>query len=453
MNDAVISLRFSQVAAELGGEVQGGDAVFTGAAIDTRLLAADELFVAFAGNRVDGHDLVAQARQQGAAGALVQRFVPDPLPQLRVADTRLALGRLAARWRDAYPGKLLALTGSNGKTSVKEMLASILRQAGEVWATRGNLNNDIGMPLTLMGLRARHQYAVLEMGANHHGEIAYLTAIARPDIALITNAGPAHLEGFGSIEGVAHAKGEIISGVPDHGTCVLNADDSYFPLWRQLAGPRRIISFGLSDDADFRAVPDNGDDHHAIRIITRDAAISVHFPLLGAHNIVNALAAAAAASALGLPLEAIKRGLEAVRAVAGRLERKAGVHGAQLIDDTYNANPASVAAALEVLAQFRSSHRVLVLGDMAELGDDAAALHEGIGRQARHLGIENVFTCGQLSAGASSVFGPGAVHCQDKEQLIAAVRALMDANTVVLVKGSRSAHMETVVNGLHETQR
>ncbi|MDH5642263.1 MAG: UDP-N-acetylmuramoyl-tripeptide--D-alanyl-D-alanine ligase, partial [Nitrospira sp.] len=194
-------MSFSQIAGALNGEVKGDDAVFTGAAIDTRLLGQGELFVVFAGNRVDGHDMIPQARQQGAAGALVQRFVDDVLPQLKVPDTRVAFGQVAARWRDLYQGTVLALTGSNGKTSVKEMLATLLQQAGAVWATRGNFNNDIGMPLTLMGLQPQHRYAVIEMGANHPGEIAYLTSIARPDLAIITNAGPAHLEGFGSIEG------------------------------------------------------------------------------------------------------------------------------------------------------------------------------------------------------------------------------------------------------------
>ncbi len=447
---STLAMSFSQVADDLDAVIKGGDAEFAGAAIDTRLLGPGELFVVFAGNRVDGHDLIPEARRQGAAGAMVQHFVDDELPQLKVADTRLALGKLSARWRAQYPGTVVALTGSNGKTSVKEMLATILQRAGAVWATRGNLNNDIGMPLTLMGLRAEHHFAVIEMGANHVGEIAYLTAIARPQIAIITNAGPAHLEGFGSVEGVAHAKGEIIAGVPDDGTCILNADDPYFPLWRQMAGPRRVISFGFSDNADFRAHDTKTPDHHGITIVANDTSVDVHFPMLGAHNIANALAAGAAAAALGLSLQTIKDGLESVRAVAGRLERKNGIGGAQLIDDTYNANPASVSAALQVLAQFSNRRRILVLGDMAELGVNAAALHETIGRQAKELEIEFLFACGPLSAGACATFGAGGTHCADKEQMVAAVRDLMDANSVVLVKGSRSSHMETVVDGLNE---
>ena len=446
----------SQAAQVLDGQLVGADVRFSAVSTDSRKLSPGDLFIALRGEHFDGYEFIAQAIQGGAAAAMANadsyKAHPPVLgPQssvLVVPDTRLALGQLAAYWRKQFAIPLVAITGSNGKTTVKEMLAGILSEAagsaGAVLATKGNLNNDIGMPLTLLQLNASHRYAVIEMGMNHLGEIDYLTRIAAPDVALINNASGAHLEGLGSVHVVALAKGEILAGLEHHGTAVINADDAHAPLWRGLAGAHPLLEFGLDKQADISGRWQPHDFGLQLEVQTPQGNFTVVLQVPGEHNARNALAAAAAAIALNIPLEKIAAGLEKFSGVAGRLQRKAALHGASLIDDTYNANPASVRAAISVLAQASGQH-ILVLGDMGELGDDAATFHAEIGAEARRAGIEKMYALGTLSNNAVREFGSGARHFERIEDLQVALEKELDANTTVLVKGSRFMKMERVV--------
>lgn len=443
------ALLLSEAAAAVEGELHGEDRTFTGATMDSRRILADELFVALPGTRVDGHDFLSVAREHGAAAALVERKIDDPLPQVVVPDARLALGKLAAWWRAHYTCPVIGLTGSNGKTTVKELLAAILERCGATLATQGNLNNDIGMPLTLLRLRSTHRYAVIEMGANHPGEIAYLTRIARPDVALINNAGPAHLEGFGSVEGVARAKGEIFSGLPENGIAVINADDTYAPLWENITAAYRIMRFGLAQGADVSAEREDDSDGSRLHLHTPAGSAHATLHLPGQHNVMNALAATAAALAVNVKLSHIVLGLESARGAPGRMQIKPGRNHACIIDDTYNANPASVQAALNVLAACRG-RRIFVLGDLAELGDDTVAMHRGIGVAAGAAGIDALYTVGVLSAHAAAAFGGEQRHFASQEELMTTLIPMLALGVTVLVKGSRSAHMERVVAALTE---
>ncbi len=443
-----IHISLSQAAAWLGAEAIGGGGQFHGISSDSRSVAPGSLFVALRGEHHDGHDFVAAAAAAGAAAALVSQRLPLPIPQLLVADTRAALGRLGAAWRRHLGTPLAAITGSNGKTSVKEMSAAILAQSGSVLATRGNLNNDLGVPLTLLRLTREHRAGVIEMGANHPGEIAYLTELTHPNAAVVTNAGPAHLAGFGSVAGVAAAKGEIFHGVMEGGTAVINADDPYADLWRELAAGLHTVSFGLDQAADLMATFSAEAGASQVRL-SGLIELDLRLPLAGRHNVYNALAAASLTLSIGADAAAVKAGLEGLVPVAGRLQPRPGRQGAQVIDDAYNANPASVQAALEVLAA-RPGRRLLVLGDMAELGRDAARLHGEIGAQARRLGIDGLYATGGLAAEAVAEFGPGALHFSDQAALTAALVAELAPDVTVLVKGSRSARMERVVAGIAE---
>jgi len=444
-------MTLSQAAQVLHARQEGADARFAAVSTDTRTIQPGDLFIALKGENFDGSRFVAQAAQAGAVAALVNEssvIEGAPCPLLRVPDTRLALGRLAAHWRSQFEIPLVAITGSNGKTTVKEMLAAILRVATgndeSVLATKGNFNNDIGMPLTLLRLRAEHRYAVIEMGMNHPGEIDYLTRIARPDVALVNNATGAHLQGLGSVENVARAKGEIFAGLANDGVAVINADDAHAALWRTLAGGQRMLDFALEHPAAVQGkwvAQDYGGLLHA-RTPAGDLRIALQVP--GEHNARNALAAATAALALQIPLSSIIKALEGFGGVAGRLQRKQALHGATLIDDTYNANPASMRAALEVLAQAKGK-RIFVLGDMGELGEDAAQFHRELGIAARELGIERLFALGALSVEAVREFGAGAQHFTGIEDLHAALSKELDPQTTVLVKGSRFMKMERVV--------
>jgi UDP-N-acetylmuramoyl-tripeptide--D-alanyl-D-alanine ligase len=425
----------------------GRDALFTGVSTDTRTLNRGDLFVAIQGPHFDGHTFLAEAIRAGASGALLAREIDTTLPHVRVPDTRLALGQMAAFWRAQFIIPVIAVTGSNGKTTVKEMIAAILARKGPVCATRGNLNNDIGLPLTLCRLTAQDRYAVIEMGMNHKGEIDYLTRLTRPTIAVITNAGAAHLAGLGTVEDVARAKGEIYAGLAPGGVAVINADDAHSGLWRALAAPRAIRTFGIDRLADFRAEYALGMAGTELFLKSPDDGIEVNLPLLGRHNVLNALAAAVAASVAGATLDDIKRGLEIVRPVTGRLETKAGMSGARIIDDTYNANPDSLAAALNILREFKGE-RVLVLGDMGELGENAVEMHRRAGDLAKELGIQRLFTTGVLSANSVATFGKGGRHFDTVEALIEALIDCMHGDMTVLVKGSRAARMERVVSGI-----
>lgn len=410
---------------------------------DSRNVQPGDLFLALQGERFDAHDFVPQVAGKASA-ALVSTRVDADIPQVLVDDVRLGLGRLAAAWRKRFHKPLVGLTGSNGKTTLKEMLTAILFLKGNTLATAGNLNNDIGMPLTLLRLRDTDEFAVIEMGANHFGEIDYLTRIACPDVAIINNAGAAHLEGFGDIAGVARAKGEIFTGLAEGGTAIINADDDWADYWYGLNQGRKVLGFGMERQAD---VQGSTDDDNRFYIQARGHTVEVRLGLLGRHNQMNALAATAAALALGVDMETVRQGLESLQPVKGRLNPKTGKHGGMVIDDTYNANPTSTAAAVAVLAGLNGK-KILVLGDMGELGNTGEQLHAAIGRQAAAAGIDALYTLGNLSAGASRAFGQPEKAFTDLDALLTALEADLQAGTNVLVKGSRTSRMERVVDAL-----
>ena len=455
----MIRMRLGEAAAALGARAAGGDAVFHGVGTDSRTMPRGALFVAVRGPSFDGHDFVADAVRRGATAALVERAPDVPVPFILVRDSVRSFGRLAAAWRDRFPGLLpVAVTGSNGKTTVKEMIAAIFRTMGPVSATRGNLNNEIGVPLTLCDLDAAHRTAVVELGANHRGEIAALTTLVRPAVGVVTQCAPAHLEGFGSIEGVARAKGELFEHLPEDATAVVNAGDRYAALWRGLAGRRRCISFGgAGADADVRVRAASGaggnpaggnpPGGNPIVLDTPAGTLEVDLPLPGAHNALNAAAAAAAAVDADADPAAIREGLAAVRPVKGRLESKRGPRNTEIIDDTYNANPVSLRAGLGVLGA-KPAPRWLVLGDMGELGAGGAALHAGAGRDAKRHGVERLLVTGELSREAARAFGEGAACFEDCAALADRLRDELPAGATVLVKGSRSMGMERVVEAL-----
>lgn len=440
-------------AQSIAAQVRGNDTGFARVTTDSRQIQAGDLFVALRGDKFDGHDYVVQALAQGAAAVMVdEHAVHDVMPAIVVADTRLALGKLAAAWRQKMPARVLAITGSSGKTSVKEMLAAILCAAvgtEVVLATQGNLNNDIGMPLTLLRLRPEHQFAVVEMGMNHAGEIAYLSELARPDVAMIINSGTAHIGMLGSQLAIALAKSEIWAGLGEHGVAVINADDTYAELWRDLAGAHKLIDFGLAHAQAVRGTYQAQAMASEITMQIGNASLAVHLAVAGEHNVMNALAAAASAHAVSVDLSAIKAGLEGYQGVKGRLQRKPALHGAIVIDDSYNANPDSTRAAINVLAA-SAGKKVLVLGDMGELGDDAAAMHAQVGAMAKAAGVNALYTLGDLSRHAMSAFGAGARHYADATTLAADVSAILAADVTVLVKGSRFMQMERVVKILEE---
>lgn len=448
--------RLSQAVAWIGAELRGADCAVSGACIDTRVLQPGQLFVALPGTRVDGHDFVRKAASLGAGAALVSRPLDIDFPQLIVPDVLAALQALGAAWRQEWAqlsgGRIVGITGSNGKTSVKTMLATVLAARAKTFATPGNLNNHIGVPLCLLNLRPQHRYAVIEMGANHAGEIAQLAAWAKPDVGLVNNAGDAHLEGFGSRDGVAAAKGEMFSALGADGVAVINGDDPYNGLWRELAAQRRQLVFGRNPEADIRAIDEhNAQDTQRFTLTIAQQQADVHLPLPGRHSVMNALAAAAAAHALGLDVADIAAGLSRVSPVSGRLQAQTLSSGVNLIDDAYNANPASLLAAIDVLAA-STPPRHLVLGDMAEIGAGAAQAHTDAGSAARRSGIERFWGCGPLSRHAVTAFGDGARHFDDPLALAGELAVALGNRGTVLVKGSRSAGMERVVHQLMANQ-
>jgi UDP-N-acetylmuramoyl-tripeptide--D-alanyl-D-alanine ligase len=441
-----------ELAAQVGGGLHGEDARFDGVSTDTRTLARDMLFVALKGPRFDGHDYLATAHERGAAGALVQRRLDTALPQVLVQDTRNALGRHARAWRRRFELPLVAVTGSNGKTTVKEMIAAILSRRGATHATRGNLNNDVGVPVTLTGLAPGHRAAVIELGTNHPGEIAYLAHLALPTIGVLTNAAPAHLQGFGSVGAVAREKGALFAALPADGTAIINADDPHAGLWEAMAEARRIVRFGAGRTADFRcrdvAQRIAGDGLElGLRVDSPLGELELRVPLAGPHNALNATCAAAAAWAAGASAREIVDGLAAMRGVGGRMQAVAARNGARMIDDSYNANPASMNAAIACLAALPEP-RWLVIGDMAELGEQQLALHAGVGERARAAGITRLYATGPLSRAAVEAFGAGALWFADVEAMIDALARELAAPVTVLVKASRSARLERVVTAL-----
>jgi UDP-N-acetylmuramoyl-tripeptide--D-alanyl-D-alanine ligase len=438
----------SSAATSMRGRLSGADLEFAGISTDTRSIGEGQLFFALQGPNFDGHNFVAAARDRGAAGAVVSRVTGDDIAQIVVEDTRAALGRFGAAWRGSHDVTVVGVTGSNGKTTLKELIAGCLARRAPTLATRGNLNNDIGVPLMLARIDDSHRYAVLEMGANHAGEIGYLTSLVSPDVVVITNAGPAHLEGFGSLDGVARAKGEILQNAARPQAAVLNADDPYFDYWRSLVSDVRCISFGLAATADVRAADIRpGPDGSEFTLIVQEQTVALSLPLSGVHNVRNACAAAAVADALGTPLDDIRRGLESARPVGGRLAPLHAAGGATLYDDSYNANPVSVAAAAEFVAALPGTSW-LVLGDMKELGDDAAKLHREVGAAARASGVDRLFAFGDLARHAAEGFGEHGSWYASLDALVDDVAADLAAGINVLVKGSRSMRMERVVEAL-----
>ena len=445
------ALRLSELLAVLDARLVGADAQFSAVATDSRKIEPGQLFIALSGPNFDGHDYLAAVAAQGAVAALVAREVPGvELPQLVVADTRVALGQLGALNRQAYQGPLAAVTGSSGKTTIKEMLASILRAGlgGPVLATRGNLNNDLGAPLTLLELAPQHVAAVIELGANHVGEIAYTVGLTRPQVAIISNAGIAHVGEFGGPDKIIEAKGEILEGLPASGTAILNLDDKAFTVWQQRNGNRGVLSFSLRNSAaDFYTSELARDARGCLAFTLQSPAGSarIQLNLLGEHNVANALAAAAAAHALNVPLVGIQAGLESLQPVKGRAVARLATSGARVIDDTYNANPISMCAAVDILAGF-SGRTVLVLGDMGELGEWAEQGHRDVGAYAAGK-VDALYAVGPLMAHAVAAFGPQGQHFADQASLIAAVLH-ESAGSSILLKGSRSAAMENVVAAL-----
>jgi len=439
-------MTLSEIARGVHGELCGGDARITGVSIDTRTLNRGELFVAIRGPNFDGHDFVAAAAEAGAAGAIVQSGVGADLPQIRVEDSVKALGDLAATWRERFSIPVIAVTGSNGKTTVKEMTGSIMSARAPALVSTGNLNNQIGVPLVLCGLRPEHQAAVVEMGMNRRGEIGRLSRIARPTVVVITNASAAHLQGVGTVEAVADEKGDILCGLGAGGVAVLNRDDAFYEYWRRMAGGNAVLSFGFDAAAEVRAT-DHAAGSGRFRLHLRDRACDVDLPLAGRHNVANALAAAAAAFAAGAELAQIRRGLEDTAPLQGRLCERPGPGGSVILDDTYNANPASVEAGIAVLAA-RPGRRILVLGDMGELGSDAARFHEQAGALARERGIDELHAVGEMGAAAAAAFGSAGRHHSDRGALVALLEGAAAEGTTILVKGSRFMRMDEIANAL-----
>ena len=444
-------LSFSELIGPLNARVAGQDVAFDAVSIDSRSVTAGQLFVALTGPNFDGHDYLDQVAAKGAVGALVEREVPgSDLPQLVVADTRKALAQLGALNRNAFIDKpVAAITGSSGKTTVKEMLASILRTRGPVLATRGNLNNELGVPLTLLSLTSEYDAAVIELGASRIGEIAFTVSLTKPHVCVLTNAGTAHVGEFGGPDKIVQAKGEIIDGLDAFGTAVLNLDDKAFGIWRTRAGERKVLSFSLNNAAADLYASDLGIDARGCPTFTLNGPMgvaSVQLNLLGAHNVANAMAAAAAAYALKVPLQGIVEGLNNVQPVKGRTVAQLASNGIRVIDDSYNANPTSVAAAVDILAGF-PGRTVLVLGDIGELGDWAEQGHRDVGEYAAGK-VDALYAVGTLMAHAVKAFGQDARHFANQADLIAALGAEQDKNTTILIKGSRSAAMENIVAAL-----
>lgn len=446
----------AQVSPFLQATRKGADTTFSGISTDTRTLVPGNLFVALQGERFDGHNFLEEAIKQGAACAMVSRPVETTLPVLEVADTERGLQRLAMLWRQHFSSPVIGVTGSCGKTTVKEMIAAILTEEAmsdpsytgqeAVLVTQGNLNNQIGVPLTLFKLHDKHRFAVIEMGASRAGDIAELVEMVKPDISLITNVGPAHLQGFGSLEGVAKAKGEIFTAA---GIAVLNADDEFFSYWRDHCSYQKAVTFGTSKEADVRAdnIAVDAEGFAAFDLKLAGQTIAIKCPLPGKHQVHNVLAAVATTQPLKVASNNIQAGLNRVKPLPGRMSFCKGVKGAQVIDDSYNANLLSVKAAIQTLAGCEGK-KILVLGDLAELGVQSQVIHEQIGQEAKARHISELLTVGAHSRFASKSFGGNARHFEKIEELILHLQTLLKPEVTVLVKGSRASRMERVVKGI-----
>ncbi len=450
----MIEMTLSEIAACVTGTLIGEDVLVNGVSIDTRTLKNRQLYIAIEGKNFDGHNFIELAEQAGASAVLTHKKLETNLPQIVINDTQLALAELSGAWREKMALKVIGVTGSNGKTTTKEMLAAILSVNNSVLFTQGNLNNEIGVPVTLLKLSPEHRFAVIEMGANHTGEIAYTSRFAKADVVIITNVGAAHLEGFGDVNGVARAKGEIIETLNPNGVAVLNADDAFFDYWQNIAGSRKIITFGIENVADVFAKNidvkiENRQFVTRFDLETNGEKISINLPLAGNHNVLNALAATAATLAFGISLEQIKQGLETMSPVNGRLQLLCGRLGNWIINDTYNANTASLKAALDILDKCGGEHWV-ILGAFGELGDDTERLHFEIGETLKNYGVKRLFAVGELTQQTVAAFGENAQHFSSQTELLAALIPELTGNETILIKGSRSQRMENITNALVE---
>jgi len=453
----MIVMTLTEIADCVHGQLIGEDVTVSGVSIDTRALVGGDLYIAISGEQFDGHNFISQAEEGRAVALLVAKKVVTSLPQIIVEDTRLALAELAGCVRDKAQLKVCAITGSNGKTTVKEMVAAILAVKYRVLFTSGNFNNDIGVPLTLLRLDEQQQFAVIEMGANHIGEIAYSCQYAKPDVAVITNVGAAHIEGFGSIDGVAQAKAEIIQSLSADGVAILNADDAFFAQWQVIAAQRKVISFAVKSKADVWAdhiiTQQQGLQFNTqFELVVGKLRMPINLTLAGEHNVLNALAASAACLALGIDPLHIQRGLQQVRPVNGRLQLFETAVGVKIINDTYNANPASLAVALEVLKSC-PGELWLALGAFGELGSESAQQHSEMAKQIKQAGVKRLFVVGSMAENTAQAFGEGAVYYSRQEDLIVAIKQAITTGVVLLVKGSRAQQMECVVESLIDKAR
>lgn len=445
------SLSFDQISGRLKAVPYGTTITFNRVSTDTRTLQQGDLFVALNGALFDGETFLSQALDAGAVGAILSHKPSGDCSALVVSNTTDALGTLGLINREKFDGLLLAITGSAGKTTVKEMTASILRQQKTVLATQGNFNNEIGVPLTLLNIDDSHELAVIELGASSIGEIAYTAALVKPDVAIITNAADAHIEGFGSLNNIVQAKGEIIDALSIDGTVILNIDDLNSYKWIERADGRRCISFSLDQKSGANYYASNyvvnPDGTHRFKLESPIGHVDVQLNYLGKHNVANALAAAAGAIALGASLVDVKLGLERAEPLDGRLITCNGYNDSVVIDDSYNANPESLRVAIDVLSKHNGT-KILVLGDMSELGDEALNAHQESGRYAKNKGVDKLLTVGNLSVYAAKAFGVHASSYDNKNLLIEALQPLLNANAIILVKGSRSSSMEDVIKAI-----
>ncbi len=426
---------------------------FQSISIDTRTLVPGDVFVALKGPDFDGHDFVLEAANKGAIAAIVEHDVICDIPLIKVENTFYKFGELASLRRQKISIPVLALTGSCGKTTTKTMLASILTLCGDTLATEANLNNTIGVPLTLLRLRENHEFAVIEIGANEIWEIDYSAKLTQPNIAIITNVAPVHLEGFGDLDNVAKVKSDILKYIMPNGIAVLNADDKYFDYWSTIAADKKIISFGIQNKADFSAHEIAIESHEATQFTlqTPVGERRITLPVLGYHNIMNALAAAAAAHMVGASLDAIEQGLAQMIPVSGRLLKKIGKKEAVILDDSYNANPGSMLVAMQVLAAHKGE-KILVMGDMAELGSQAEYYHHEIGLRAREFGIDKLHALGELTPITVEAFGKGGQHWSDRNEMSAEIEKNSHSELAILIKGSKINRMWEVVRDLTKTE-
>lgn len=444
----MVNLTCDQISNYLDVDFEGENVTFKSISTDTRTLQPGALFVALKGDNFDGHDYIDAAVRAGASGVLVSKPVVTNVPIIHVADTLWAYGQIAALYRSQFKIPMVGITGSCGKTSVKTMVASILQQSANVLAPLGSYNNEIGLPKTLLDLTAEHEYAVLEMGARNAGDIKYLMELVNPSVTVINNVAPVHIETFGTLDGIAAAKGEIYEYLQPHGTAVVNVDDVYAPFWLSKLRTQKIITFGLECMADITCAY-IVEEHHRIKfeLVTDLGMIEVILPMVGLHNVMNALAAAAVARALDISLQDIKHGLEAMQAVTRRMEIKAGKYGAKVIDDSYNANPVAMKYAIDVLAK-QAGKKIMVIGDMLELGPEAAEKHKQLGQQAKDAGIDRLLGFGDLTKWAITEFGTNGEFFTEKAKLIAKLSTMLDSDTVILIKGSNGMRLNEVVNAI-----